>query len=751
VNNLKNYPRQTAYLSAVSETTHAKWIGPSADTRHAFTEGSDEFPSPPAIVRPASPSSDSDDREPSSEPDIRLFKILRMYCQASAIAAVGVGCLVLCGWAFHIELWKSVFPGLVAMKANTALGLAFSGASLWLLLPGASRTGSRRIAHLLAFLVTLIGAATLGEYLFGVNLRIDQLLFTEPVGAVATYSSGRMAPTTSTAFLAMGLALLLLDWKTRRGHRPAQVLSLWVALVATMAISGYIYSATALDRILLYTQVAVHTAIVLFLLSVAIFFARPRTGIARDLTSEGSGSVMARRLLPAVFYIPILLGWIELRGRLAGMYGPELGLALYATGTIVVFVVLVWLSARKINVEYSQRSRVEVAIRELNADLEGRVVERTKSLAQQAAVLTEQAALLDLAQDAIVVRDMNSRILFWNRGAEAMYGWPSEEALGKNTYELLKTEFYERTKKIEAKLLHQGQLEDEAIHHRRDGTRLIVASRWTLQRDADGAPVRILTINNDITNRKKAEEALRNSETQLLQKVGELKRSNDELQQFAYVASHDLQEPLRMVASYLQLLAERYKGRLDSDADEFIAYAVDGSNRMKALIEDLLAYSRVGTNGRALREISSENALQLALTSLQVTVEESGAVVTHDSLPAITTDGTQLAQVFQNLIGNAIKYRSAEVPHVHVSATKNGDKEWIFSVRDNGIGIDPQYFEKIFVLFQRLHGRAEFTGTGIGLAICKKILERLGGRIWVESQPEKGSTFYFALLERDGK
>ena len=160
-------------------------------------------------MRPASPSSDSDDREPSSEPDIRLFKILRMYCQASAIAAVGVGCLVLCGWAFHIELWKSVFPGLVAMKANTALGLAFSGASLWLLLPGASRTGSRRIAHLLAFLVTLIGAATLGEYLFGVNLRIDQLLFTEPVGAVATYSSGRMAPTTSTAFLAMGLALLL--------------------------------------------------------------------------------------------------------------------------------------------------------------------------------------------------------------------------------------------------------------------------------------------------------------------------------------------------------------------------------------------------------------------------------------------------------------------------------------------------------------------------------------------------------------
>jgi light-regulated signal transduction histidine kinase (bacteriophytochrome) len=205
-----------------------------------------------------------------------------------------------------------------------------------------------------------------------------------------------------------------------------------------------------------------------------------------------------------------------------------------------------------------------------------------------------------------------------------------------------------------------------------------------------------------------------------------------------------------MVASYTQLLAERYKGRLDSDADEFIAYAVDGSNRMQRMIRDLLAYSRAGTNGKALHEISSENALQEALTNLRATIAESGAVVTHDSLPAITTDDTQLARVFQNLIGNAIKYRSAKVPQVHVSAKKNGGHEWVFSVRDNGLGIDPQYFERIFILFQRLHGRTEFEGTGIVLTICKKILERVGGRIWVESQPEKGSTFYFALPERDG-
>jgi light-regulated signal transduction histidine kinase (bacteriophytochrome) len=190
---------------------------------------------------------------------------------------------------------------------------------------------------------------------------------------------------------------------------------------------------------------------------------------------------------------------------------------------------------------------------------------------------------------------------------------------------------------------------------------------------------------------------------------------------------------------------------LDSDADEFIAYAIDGSKRMQQLIQDLLAYSRAGANSKPLCEISSESALNEGLSNLRVTMKESSAVVTHDWLPALTTDGTQLAQVFQNLVGNAIKYRSDKVPHVHVSAAKNGGHEWVFSVQDNGLGIDPQYFDRIFILFQRLHGQAEFKGTGMGLAICKKMLDRLGGKIWVKSQLGKGSTFYFSLPEGDEK
>jgi light-regulated signal transduction histidine kinase (bacteriophytochrome) len=241
------------------------------------------------------------------------------------------------------------------------------------------------------------------------------------------------------------------------------------------------------------------------------------------------------------------------------------------------------------------------------------------------------------------------------------------------------------------------------------------------------------------------------ADAHLLNKVEELKRSNDELGQFAYIASHDLQEPLRMVASYTQLLSRRYKGKLDSDADEFISFAVDGASRMHRLIQDLLAYSRVGTKGRDLLEISSEAALLSALRNLRGAIEESGAQVTHDSLPTVLADEMQLVQLFQNLVGNAIKYQSPGIPRVHITAAKIDAKKWTFSVKDNGLGIDSQYFEKIFGMFQRLHKREEFAGTGIGLAICKKIVERHGGSISVESQPGKGSTFRFALAESDGK
>ena len=223
-----------------------------------------------------------------------------------------------------------------------------------------------------------------------------------------------------------------------------------------------------------------------------------------------------------------------------------------------------------------------------------------------------------------------------------------------------------------------------------------------------------------------------------------LQRSNTELQQFAYVASHDLFEPLRMITSYLQLLNERQSAQLDPQSREFIGFAIDGARRMHALIQDLLAYSRVDLRGNPFEAVDCEQVFQAATTNLKIAIEETGARITHQSLPTVRGDPVQLTQVFQNLIGNAIKFRGPETPRVDLGARRQ-DQEWVFWVRDNGIGIDPKHFDRLFVIFQRLHTRQEYPGTGIGLAICKKIIERHGGRIWVESAPGAGATLSFTL------
>ena len=357
-----------------------------------------------------------------------------------------------------------------------------------------------------------------------------------------------------------------------------------------------------------------------------------------------------------------------------------------------------------------------------------------------------EARLADLvrsAMDAIFAIDGDLRVSLFNTAAEQMFGCPAAEAIGQPITRFI-TDSFGRKSSRETRGPKLGEpalpppfvrLEMHGI--RADGTRFPL--EVSISQVEVGGKKLCTLIARDISERKQ-------SELILAEQAADLKRSNADLEKFAYVASHDLQEPLRMVASYVQLLQRRYQGRLDTAADEFIAFAVDGAKRMQDLLHDLLAYSRVASRGKTLEAIDWEIVLHEVLANLTMAVKESQAEVTHDPLPTIHADRTQMVQLLQNLIGNAIKFRSAEPPRVHIGVTRQGNA-WCFSVRDNGIGIDPQYAERVFVIFQRLHGRSEYPGTGIGLAICKKIVEHHGGRIWVESRPGQGSTFYFTIPE----
>lgn len=342
------------------------------------------------------------------------------------------------------------------------------------------------------------------------------------------------------------------------------------------------------------------------------------------------------------------------------------------------------------------------------------------------------------SSDIVTILESDGTIKYESPSIERILGYNKSELLGKKVLDYVHPEDMKMAvNTLSNSIKNPGvslSLEVRFLHKNGTWRVLEVVGKNLLENPAVAG---IVVNARDITNRKIAEE-------NLLKLNEELKRSNADLQQFAYVTSHDLQEPLRAVAGFIKLLAKRYKDKLDSKADEFINLTLEGINRMDILIKDLLAYSQINTKGRTFKATDCTTIIENTIANLRVAIEENGAQITYDSLPVIMADATQIGSLFQNLISNAIKFRSNQKPHVHISAKKI-DQEWLFSVKDNGIGIDSKDAERIFIIFQRLHTKSEYPGTGIGLAICKRIVERHKGRIWVESEKGKGSTFYFTI------
>ena len=350
-----------------------------------------------------------------------------------------------------------------------------------------------------------------------------------------------------------------------------------------------------------------------------------------------------------------------------------------------------------------------------------------------------QADILSRVQDGIIVVDSNFKVIYWNKMAEKLLGWTEKEALKMHSIDFLKAKFenVNQDKIIEISLT-KGYYKGEVYYLHKNKTYIPVEVNTKAFTDEKGELTSVLTSFYDITTRKHNEKELKETMNRLI-------RSNKELERFAYVSSHDLQEPLRMVTLFSQLLEKRYKDKLDKDADEFIEYIVEGAQRMKQLIDDLLEYSRVDSQAKEFEKVDIKKVLDNVLANLSISIVEYDVTISYDPLPVVCGDQNQLMQVFQNLIINAIKFHGQNPPKIHISVQKE-ENEWIFAVSDNGIGIDPEHQKQIFEVFKRLqHNREEYPGSGIGLSIAQKIIIHHGGRIWVESELGEGSTFFFTI------
>jgi PAS domain S-box-containing protein len=409
--------------------------------------------------------------------------------------------------------------------------------------------------------------------------------------------------------------------------------------------------------------------------------------------------------------------------------GPELP---YYAVFILFALLLTWFSA--------VRRRVEQQLLQSRDELQREVVKRT-----------QQASLLNLTHDTIFVRDMSDIISYWNRGAEELYGWREEEAIGKHSHQLLQTDFPIPIEEVRAELLQTGRWEGELRKTKADGSRVVVASRWSLRQDDQGCAVAILETNNDITERKRREQDIQNLNQELAKRSTELESINKELEAFAYSVSHDLRAPLRHMAGYTELLHKKISSALDEKSNHYIMMMLESAKRMGNLIDDLLAFSRIGRTETQKTLVSLAQLVREALTEVRQDTEGRNIAWKIGALPDFYGDRSMLRLVLVNLISNAVKFtRTRPQAEIEIGCADGNSDDLVVFIRDNGVGFDMKYVSKLFGVFQRLHQSDAFEGTGIGLATVQRIIHRHGGKVWAESAVDSGATFYFSAPNPQG-
>jgi PAS domain S-box-containing protein len=626
-----------------------------------------------------------------------------------------LGVAVLVGWAFDVAVLKTVVPGLASMKANTAACLVVCGCSLWLWHREAG--DERFIGALLAGAATAVVTVTLLEHASGWDLGIDQVLASDR-GAPVGQAPGRMAVNTAIAFVCAGSALTMLWTRPRAARDLAAWLGWAAATIGLLAIVGYSTELSALQRIGPDVPIALHTGCGLLVLGVGVAFAQPAALSVRRLTAPTAGGRLLRWMLPSAVGLPLAFGVVP--GLLARSDVVSFDVASWtrAAGMMLLLVIVAIVAARSLDGLEAERDGRESQLRVSEARL--------------------RMMIGDVRDYAILMLDTQGMVATWNAGAERFKGYRADEIIGQHF-----SVFYVPDDIASGKPARElevaaadGRLEDEGWRVRKDGTRFWANVVITAMRDSDGVLRGYGKITRDLSEREQAR-------IDLEQANRELAESNAQLEQFAYMASHDLAEPLRTITGFSQLLSRRYAAGLDEDAQRFIRHVVDGGRRMQDLIDDLLEFSRAGAVDLADDDLDARDVIDRVIAELGAPIRESGAAIQISTLPRVRGDGALLERVFQNLLTNAIKF-GGDSPRIGIAgqATPTG---WRFDVSDHGIGIDPKHADRVFEMFERLNRREDYPGTGIGLAICKRIVERHGGRIWLDSTPEQGATVSFTL------
>ena len=697
-------------------------------------------------------------------------KRLTTFAYGTGWALVVLGVLVLLGWALDIEILKRVFPQLVAMNPASAVALSLSGAALCY----SRRTESNenrantkaRIAKACAGGAVFIGAVKLIGLWYGASGGIDQFLFREALRGPPGSIPSEMAPNSAIISVLVGVALLLLDTRTKSGRKPAEFFAVAAALLSWLAVMGYVYNAPSLYRMTIHIPMALHTAISFLLLSFAILCARPTGGLMGIIMSQSAGGQTARGILPAIFLVESALGWFRIIGERKGYFSPETGVSFMVVfGIALCSVVIMWSSASLEKVDVKRRE-AEKSLEAANAQLEDRVQQRTTELTLSNAELKNEISARQKSQQALAAAEANFRTLveqslvgiyviqdgkfaYVNPQMAEIFGYSAEELCSRPGSYFTDPADHPTVNRYANQLLNREvpNIRYQLRMIRRDGSRVDV--------EAHGATAEfkgrtaILGTLLDITERKLAEDVVRQLNLALEQRVVErttqLEIANKELEAFSYSVSHDLRAPLRHVAGFVDLLSNELGESVSPKSRRFVKIIADSAKQMGQLIDELLVFSKMSRVELQETFVDTNQVVAETIAALKPDTEGRNIVWKKSELPKVKADPVLLRQVFVNLLSNAIKYSGPSNPAEIEIGHEEKDNETVIFVRDNGVGFDMKFADKLFGVFQRLHHADEFEGTGVGLANVRRIIQRHGGRTWAESTLGGGATFSFSL------